>query len=69
MLEKRNLWPSLCMAQDRLCFAAAAAIQKATSMFAERKAEEECGHSPGSVLQLPGSAQVCSALIENDANK
>lgn len=57
------------MAQDRLCFAAAAAIQKATSMFAERKAEEECGHSPGSVLQLPGSARVCSALIENDANK
>ena len=69
MLGRRNLWPSLCVAQDRLGFAAAAAIQKAISTFAERKAEEECGHSPGSVLQLPGGAQVCSALLEKDANK
>lgn len=48
---------------------ATAAIQKAASRFAEGKVEEEHGHSPGSMLQLPGSAQVCSAPLEKDANK
>jgi len=69
VLGRRNLWPSLCVAQDRLCFAAATAIQKAAGKSAERKAKEDCGHSPGQVLQLPGSTQVCSALLEKVANK
>lgn len=69
VLGRRKIWPSLCVAQDRLCFPATVASQKATSTFSGREVEGQCGHSTGSILQLHDRAHVCSALLEKDANK